>query len=671
MKINYLICISLLLFSITSCIQKEETVGPFTKSNNKLEWMSNGEKLCIEPFGNDALRFRSSRSLRLVDQDWNLIQPTNNHCTITLSAKKAIITNGFIRAEVNSSGRVSYYNGKDTLLLQDNYRQYESKGSDLFHIKVNFNANKNEKLYGMGQYSNDFLNLKGTVLELVQENTQVSIPFLLSTRGYGFIWNNPSVGRAEFAYNRTRFVAQLSKQVDYVMIAKHSIAETERAYTDLTGKAPVIPYYATGFWQSKHRYATQKELLCIANEYKKRNLPLSVIVVDFYHWPVTGEWKFNEKYWPDPAGMVKQLDDMNVKLAVSIWPTIVRESENYKTMESHNYLINAEQGNNILMESNEMHSYVDVTNPEARKFLWSKVKRNYYDNGIRMFWLDEAEPDIYPSIYKGNLRYYKGNGLEMSNIYPYYYSKTFYDGQKAAGQKDIINLVRCGWIGSQKLGALIWSGDVNGDFDTFRKQVKAGLNISLCGIPWWTTDIGGFYGHPQDESYKEVLVRWFQYGCFCPVMRLHGYNSPGHKVEGQFLASGGRNEVWTFGDKTYKILSHYLNIREKLRPYIYEQMKHASKTGDPVMRPMFYDFPDDSHTYNYDTQYMFGPDILVAPVTEADATSKIVYLPEGAKWTDARNGKTYQGGQEITVPVDINNIPVFSKDSFKLSFKNN
>ena len=677
MRIKYLIGLLAIVFSI-NCSAKVETAGPFTKSNNKLEWMGVGEKLCIEPFGNDALRFRSSKSLHIVDQDWNLIRPKyNSNCKITISDKKAIITNGFISAEVNSKGRITYYNGKGKLLLKEiSYpdsrynREYITKGSNSFKIQVTFESNENEKFYGMGQYANGYLDLKGTILDLTQENGQISIPFLLSTRGYGLIWNNPSVGRAELVSNHTRFVADLAKQLDYVMISEPTIAKIERKYTDITGKAPVMPYYATGFWQSKLRYSTQDELMGVAKEYKKRNLPISVIVEDFYHWPVSGDWKFDEKYWPNPEEMVKELNAMDIKLSVSVWPTIVRECENYKTMRNNNYLINVEKGSSVLLEDNELLTYVDVTNPDARKYLWSKVKENYYDKGVRMFWLDQAEPGI-NTEYAKNLRYYQGNGLEMTNIYPYYFSKTFFDGQKAAGQKDIVNLVRSGWIGSQTLGAVLWSGDINGDYDTFRKQIKAGLNISLCGIPWWNTDIGGFYGHPNQVYYNELLIRWFQYGAFCPVMRLHGHNSPGHKIKGQVKGSGEPNEVWSFGDDAYKILSHYLNVREKLRPYIYVQMKNASKTGDPVMRPMFYDFPDDENTYNYDYQYMFGPDLLVAPVIKAGVKEKVVYLPKGAKWTDARNGKSYVGGQEIIVKVDLNDIPVFCKNSFKFNLKDN
>ena len=663
-----LICFWFIILSVNVYAQVEK-IGPFTKvGNERVEWIGNSEKVCVEPFGIDAIRFRSSRSLHITNQDWNLIKPKTNSASIVVNKDEAVITNGNIKAILTSGGNITYYNNKGNKLLSNGKweRKFISKGSNLFSIEFSYNADADEKLYGMGQYANNFLNLKGLVLDLMQKNGQISIPFLLSTKGYGFIWNNPSLGRAEFALNMTRFSAKLAKQIDYVMIAESTIAKIERKYTNLTGKSPEMPYYATGFWQSKLRYATQDELMSVAREYKKRNLPISVIVADYYHWPISGDWKFNEKYWPNVKGMVNELNSMNINLLVSVWPTVAHNCSDYKNMRDHNYLINTEQGSNIVMETRDMLSVVDVTNPDARTYMWNKVRKNYYDKGVRMFWLDEAEPDVRPAYIK-NLRYYLGNGLEMSNIYPYLYAKTFYEGQKSAGQKDIINLVRSGWIGSQRYATLLWSGDIRGTYTSLKNQIVAGQNISLCGIPWWNTDIGGFYSYPKEKSYPELLIRWFQYGCFCPVMRLHGDNKPSHSVEGQLCGSGLPNEVWSFGDKAYKIMSHYLKVREKLRPYIYKQMKNASKNGDPVMRPLFYDFPNDENAYNYKYQYMFGPDLLVTPVADPGITEMAVYLPKGAQWTDARTGKKYDGGKEIIVKVDLNNIPVFCKDSFKFN----
>lgn len=656
---------------------QEKKAGPFTQYENWLKWESTGEVFRIEPFGPNAFRFRSTRSLRIADQDWNLLPQPETKLDISISQDKAMVKNGKIRAEIDArAGRVKYLNDKDEILLQEGShrhdahfaRKFKSRGSDHFTLQLTFDADKFERLYGMGQYPNDCLNLKGTVLDLAQKNSQISIPFLLSNKGYGFIWNNPAVGRAELSLTHTRFVASYARQIDYVIMAGDTPEELVKKYSDLTGKPPKMPDYATGFWQSKLRYSSQDELMAIAKEYKQRNLPISVIVADFYHWPASGDWKFDKKNWPDPEAMIKKLDSMGIKLLVSIWPTVGRESENFKSLLSQNFLINPEVGNNIFLEFADMLTYIDVTHPGARKEFWNIVKSNYYDCGVRLFWLDEAEPEIDPLDYE-NVRYYLGNGLEVSNIYPYHFAQTFYDGQTQAGQTEIINLVRSGWIGIQRYGALLWSGDIYGTFESLRKQVKAGLNISLCGIPWWNTDIGGFYGYPEKPEYKELLIRWFQYGTFCPVMRLHGQNLPYIKKEGELIGTGGDNEVWSFGDDVYQILSHYLTIRERLRPYISKHMDRASKDGSPVMRPMFYDFPEDDACYVVEDQYMFGPDLLVAPIVEQGVKIRSVYLPAGAEWNDARNGNKYKGGQTIQIKVELQHMPVFSKNDFSFSLQ--
>ncbi len=646
--------------------------GPFTKSENRLQWEDEGELFWIDAFGPDALRFRGSKSLRISDENWNLLPQPAVKLEISITKDKAIVKNGKIRAEIQARrGRITYLNDKNEVLLQEALhahhpqfaRQWESKGSDHFKTKVTFDAEKDEHLYGMGQYTNDCLDLKGCVLELAQKNTQISIPFLLSSKGYGFIWNNPAIGRAELAMTHTSFFAEYTRQIDYLIFAGETPANLVIHYSRLTGKSPKMPEFATGFWQSKLRYYSQEDLLSVAREYKKRNLPISVIVADFYHWPVTGDWKFNSELWPDPAGMVKELDDMGIKLLVSVWPTLAAQSENYTEFRKSNYTIRPEFGNNLFLKVNDDLTYVDVMHPGARKAMWEKLKKNYWDLGVRMFWMDEAEPEVEPLEYK-NIRYYLGNGEEVSCLYPYYFAKTIYDGQIASGQTEIINLIRSGWIGSQRFGTLLWSGDISGDFPTLKKQVKAGLNIGLCGIPWWNTDIGGFYGKPDSEEYREVLLRWFQYGTFSPVMRMHGVNSPMIKLENQITNTGQPNEVWSFGEDALKIMSHYLHVREKLRPYIQKHMDIASENGTPVMRPLFFDFPEDETCYTIEDQYMFGPDILVAPVLEAKASSRKIYLPTGSVWKDALTGKTHKGGQTLDYKVSIENIPIFTRNGF-------
>jgi alpha-D-xyloside xylohydrolase len=660
---------------------EQEQAGPFTRLDAGLQWQNEGELYWIEAFGPDALRFRSSKSLRLVDGNWALLPQPLIQPEITIGEQRAVIKNGRIRAEIEAKdGRVTFLNEKGEILLKEAAhkhhahfaRQFKSRGSDHFELKLTFDAEKDEHLYGMGQYPNDCLDLKGTVLELAQKNTQISIPFLLSSKGYGFIWNNPAIGRAEFSMTHTSFYAEYARQIDYVIFPGDTPAQLVTHYSRLAGTSPEMPAFATGFWQSKLRYSSQEELLSVAREYRKRDLPLSVIVADFYHWPTSGDWKFDPKYWPDPEGMIKELEAMGVRLLVSVWPTLNIKSENYDEFVQNNWTIRPEAGNNLFLsiiykqaQAIDDLTFVDVTNPGARDGFWSKIKKNYFDKGVRLFWLDEAEPEIDPLDYE-NIRYYIGNGREVSCLYPYYLAKTFYEGQVKENQTEIINLIRSGWIGSQRFGTVLWSGDIYGTFEDLRRQIKAGLNISLCGIPWWNTDIGGFYGDSQSEEYRELLIRWFQFGTFTPVMRLHGIRNPYRSIEGQVVGSGAPNEIWSYGEEAYRIMSRYLAIRERIRPYIKKHMDIASKDGTPVMRPLFYDFPNDPRCYTIEDQFMFGPDLLIAPVLEPGAKSRRVYLPEGSVWTDALTGKTYKGGRAIDCHVTMDDIPVFTRNGSDL-----
>lgn len=539
---------------------------------------------------------------------------------------------------------------------------------------MRFEAHDGEKIYGMGQRQEKQLNYKGCILELAQRNTQATVPFVLSNRGYGFLWNNPAIGQVTFANNETKWEARDTDQIDFWITAEDSPAKIVENYTDATGKVPMMPEFASGFWQCKLRYRTQDELLKVAHEYKDKGLPINVIVIDFFHWPNQGEWKFDPKYWPDPAGMVKELKSMGIKLMVSIWPTVDVNSENYDEMNDRGYLVRAERMYQDSYHFMGNETFFDATNPGARKFVWDKAKQNYYDKGVRMFWLDEAEPE-YGFLYDfDHFRYYQGPALKLSNIYPLDYAKAFYEGQKAAGQKDIVNLVRCVWAGSQKYGVVLWSGDVHSTFESLQKQIVAGLNAGLSGISWWTTDIGGFTGgNVKDPKFHELLTRWFQFGTFCPVMRLHGFREPAEqtiehadRMFNQPFGSGAFNEIYKYPHATYEILRKYLFMREAIRPYVMEQMKKAHTDGTPVMRPLFYDFAKDEQAWDVSDEYMFGPDVLVAPIIHAGQTERQVYLPAGADWIDVQTKHTYQGGQTVTVPCPIDTIPLFTRAAHPL-----
>ena len=475
----------------------------------------------------------------------------------------------------------------------------------------------------------------------------------------------------ELGYNATRWVAEAAPQIDYWITTGDSPTDILAHYAEVTGYAPEFPEWAAGFWQSKLRYASQEELESIAKEYRQRHLPLSVIVIDFFHWTRHGEWQFDPKAWPDPAGMVKTLESLDVKVMVSAWPTVSRLSKNYQDMWANQFIIRNKLGSAAQMyfvdnqaEDGLYVHYYDATHPGARKFIWEKVKTGYYNYGIKTFWLDASEPEMLP-FSPENLRFYAGDGEAVANRYPLDHVRGFYDGMQAEGEEGFVFLCRSAWAGSQRFGAAVWSGDIPSTFASLRAQVKAGLNMSLSGIPWWTHDIGGFRGgDPTDPAFRELIVRWFQFGAFSPIFRLHG-----HRLPNTNDFNGAPNEVWSFGEGAYQIIKQYLFMRERLRPYIMTQMHHAHEIGLPPMRPLFVDFPSDGVCHQVADEYMFGPDLLVAPVLEAEARSRKVYLPANSIWKDAWTDQIYEGGQWIMVEAPLEQIPLFLRGNFNLPIR--
>ena len=663
--------------------------GFFERNGNALCYRYGAERLRIEPWGENALRVRAWKQAEPDPQDWALLPQDGCDPVIEVREDGGSIINGKIRAELNLIGKLTFYNQRGEVLLEEYLRDrrdmFGSTCSSLnvearefkpiiggdYRLTARFISNPKEKLYGMGQYQQAFLDLKGADLELAQRNSQASVPFLLSSLGYGFLWNNPAVGRVNFGKNITTWEAFSTKKLDYWITAGDTPAQIEEAYANATGKVPMMPEFAMGYWQCKLRYQTQEELLEVAREYKRRGLPISVIVVDFFHWPLQGEWKFDPTYWPDPDAMIRELKEMGIELMVSIWPTVDYRSENFEEMQAKGLLVRVESGIPISMDFQGNTLHYDPTNPEARDYVWQKAKKNYYDKGVKIFWLDEAEPEY--TVYSfENYRYHLGPDVQVGNIYPAMYAKNFYDGMTAEGQENVINLLRCAWAGSQRYGALVWSGDIKSSFDSMKNQLAAGLNMGIAGIPWWTTDIGGFFGaNIGDPAFHELLIRWFQYGCFCPVMRMHGYRWPLQPqygtTGGATCVSGAPNEVWSFGPEVDTILSKYLFLREGMKPYITGLMEQAHEKGTPVMRPLFYDFPEDQKAWEVEDQYLFGPDVLVKPVTEAGCRSVSVYLPAGADWTNAWTGRRFQGGQTVTVDAPLEQIPLFTKNEFVLN----
>ncbi len=641
------------------------------EKNNSLIYAYDAETLRVTAWGENAVRVTCWLQDDEPKEDWALSLPVSHDAKITIDGKKGTLVNGDITACIDEKGHLIIKNKDGKIMLEEfNCPGYLNiKSRDLsaspkgdWELNLRFDSDPDEKIFGMGQYQQEFLDLKGCDIELAHRNSQESVPYYISTVGYGFMFNNPAIGHAFFGKNYTTWHCPTTKCIDYWVNVGDTPKDIVRGYAEVVGKTPMMPDYAMGFWQSKCRYRTQEELLNVAREYKKRGLPLDVIVIDFFHFVLQGDWELDPKYWPDPEAMCKELAEMGVEVVVSYWQTVDKRCHRFAEMEEKGYLMQMDRGPRTSINYMCDAVYYDAFNEDARSYVWQELKKNYFDKGIRNFWLDQSECDC-PQYQYDIYRFRKGRASHIVNYYPVAHVQGFYEGLRSAGQELPVLLTRSAWCGAQRFGTLLWSGDIISTFQAFRRQLCAGLNTAIAGIPWWTTDIGGFFGaNGSDPAFRELLQRWVAFGAFSPVMRMHAVREP---VESMFnddpnvFGSGADNEIWSFGEETYEICKKYSFLRQRMKPYIKELMKNASECGDPVIRPMFYEFPNETTMYNLQDQYMFGADMLVAPVMYADASSRTVVLPSGQKWVYAWTKEEFDGGVTVTVDTPRDIIPVF------------
>ncbi|MFR9651956.1 MAG: TIM-barrel domain-containing protein [Rikenellaceae bacterium] len=440
-------------------------------------------------------------------------------------------------------------------------------------------------------------------------------------------------------YNRTRFSNLHGESIGYYIIAGETPAEVVGEYSSLTGKAPLFPLSAYGFWQCREAYKTQEQLLDNAKEYRKRGIPVDNIVQDWDYWSSGRAPEWDRSRYPNPRQMLKDLDAMNLNLLVSVWPSVnvnaIRERYNLKMMEES--------------------SYIDAYDRESAHGYYRALSDSMYKIGVQAIWTDGNEPIIEPAP---ESRTAAGEFRQVANTYSLHIAKALYEGHREEfPDKRVINFSRSSFSGQQAYGSMVWSGDVDGSWEQFREQITAGLNLTVAGIPYWTTDIGGFFRNMthcntierdqyNDPNYRELLARWFEYGAFCPMFRIHGYQT--------------ETEVWRFGAEFEAIARKYIDLRYQLMPYIYSEARKVTENGSVIMSPMAYQYPEDKKVWNIGDQFMFGESIMVAPVTEYGARNREVYLPEG-DWYNFWNDEKIEGGKRITVDAPLDQMPLFVK----------
>ncbi|MFZ0744933.1 MAG: TIM-barrel domain-containing protein [Terracidiphilus sp.] len=544
-------------------------------------------------------------------------------------------------------GNLSFKTAQGQALLRENEslpRTYDDAPAwthGLYQVTDRFSPDAVEAFYGLGQHQSGLFNYRGSTVELGQNNTDVAIPLLVSSKGYAVMWNT-----ASFTYVDNRFPLELSfasmasDAVDYYVLYGPEMDQIIHEYRSMTGHAPLFPQWAYGLFQSKDRYVSQTEILGIANEYRARHIPLDAIVQDWFWWKPGGEGDpvFNSNY-TDVPGELKTLHDEHVHAMISVWGLMDTTSKNYQEIKRRGFEIPG------------THVY-DPTNQAARDFFWNELAGKLFAQGWDAFWLDSAEPEEYwPHVGDAVLRskeLHIGPGAEYTNIFPLEYTGGVQEHWKKANpDKRVFLLTRSAFLGQQRNGATVWSGDVYSTWWALRHQIGAGLNFALSGYPYWTTDIGGYHQPfsrpPTDPAYQELYARWFEFGAFCPVFRTHGHRD--------------HNELWTY-DQVYPTLLSFDRLRYRLLPYVYSLAWKVTSEDYTIQRPLVMDFREDRATWEIGDEFLFGPDILVSPVTREHTTERSVYLPAAAEWYDFWTGERLAGGREIAASAPIDRIPL-------------
>jgi alpha-D-xyloside xylohydrolase len=732
-----------------------QVVTGYKQSSDRVSVTLTDGTLSINPITDDALRIRffKGSEAEMPELIFTSKVPVPQF-TVTDSPAKIVITAKKITAELDKqTGRLSFKDNSGKIFLNEKAGTRKLNpgsvmGEPCFAAELSFESPEDEFIFGLGQFQDGHYNIRGVSRRLTQVNSQIAIPFIYSSKGYGLLWHqygltdfNPAdnfvtlekqaqptgnaqaadvtttAGTQRRAQSQSTYTGKFNVQVDgiysifldlgdmgnrhYVLIdgkpcldqsnmwlpptagalfelkaGEHNVQivckadntpklswklkddlnsfrspnakmldyvvfegladEVFSSYRNLSGNAPMFPLWAYGFWQCRERYTSGSNLVETVKEFRKRDLPMDVIVQDWQYWGSRG-WgvpQFDEKNYPNPAGFIKEIHDLNAHFNISIWSNPDKNSEIGKEYVTKKQFI----GNS---------KWLDYFNPETRKDYWNTLKVNMFDFGVDSWWMDAIEPEN--DALKGE-KTFMGPGEFYRLTYPLMVSQSVYEGQRnVTSDKRVCILTRSAYPGQQRYGVINWSGDIGGNWDAYKRQIVAGLNFTITGLPYWTTDIGGFFrpGKSQytDEKYHELLTRWYQWGTFSPIFRMHGYQT--------------ETEPWKFGPTVEENMRKMLNLRYRLLPYIYSEAWQVTSNGSTMMRPLVMDFNGDNNALKQPYEYMFGKSMLVAPVTEPGVNEWSVYLPGTANWYDFWTGKKFGGGQTVRSAAPADKIPLF------------
>ena len=542
---------------------------------------------------------------------------------------------------------------------------------DFYQVGASFASPADEHYYGLGQNQEGYLDHRGHTVECWNNYVSTGgptwcIPFLVTNKGYGLLWDNPSQTTIMPGFNeQTRWTSQVGNRVSFFVIAGNTTDEIYSGYRLLTGATPLLPKAAYGYIQCKQRYITQDELLSVAKGYRDRKLPADVLVVDWFYYTKMGQMDLDPKNWPDPKAMNDQLHKMGFQTMISVWPRFVPDDRFYAMIQKNGWFEQLADGTPVNgLPYDRAGADIDTTNPDAAKWYWGVIRDNILSKGFDSLWADETEPDLPPN----GAYFHIGPGTRYFNVYPLFHTGALYDGFRRDTDHRGLILSRDAYTGIQRNGVIVWSSDISPTWDTLKRQIPTGLDASASGLTYWSNDTGGWgylpgVHHPERpplldpsdaranvggyDDYPELYTRWFEYATFLPIMRTHG--------------SRNTNEVWSYGKQAEPILEKYLKLRYELMPYIYSLGHSTYESGAPYMRALFMDFPNDTKAAALNDEYMLGPDFLVAPVTDQGVTSREVYLPAGTDWYNYWTNEKLHGGQTVTVNAPIDTLPLFVK----------